>query len=71
MRKTCFSRSFTDTTLHVANTRDVNEDVIPSAASKCYTALQKNKSLSDTVRVENFEVFLISRFSWVAAEHEN
>ncbi len=25
----------------------------------------------DTVRVENFEVFLISRFSWVAAEHEN
>ncbi len=24
-----------------------------------------------TVRVENFEVFLISRFSWVAAEHEN
>ena len=23
-----------------------------------------------TVRVENFEVFLISRFSWVAAEHE-
>ncbi len=24
---------------------------------------------STTVRVENFEVFLILRFSWVAAEH--
>ncbi len=27
--------------------------------------------LARTVQVENFEVFLISRFSWVAAEHEN
>lgn len=48
VRKTCFSGSFESTTMHIAKNRGVNENVIPSTASKSYAALQKIKDLTDS-----------------------
>ncbi len=48
VRKNCFSGTFDNTTMHVANGRNISENCIPSSASDCYAALHKVKSLSDT-----------------------